>query len=631
MPDGNKHSPMKMLLVLINALALSPAPASSAPALIPLPASMRELDKPAFVIDADTAFVATGEAAREAAKIAGRLRICTGHELPVNAEGAGISMALDPALDARLGDEGYTLEASNSGVRIQAAGPAGLFYGGQTLLQLLPAEALSAGPAEGVEWTVPAVSIEDRPRFGWRGFMLDESRHFFGTEHVRRLLDGMAQHKLNLLHWHLTDDEGWRIEIRSYPKLTTVGAWRGSECEIPNAREEKYTRYGGFYTQDQIREIVAYAKARHIEIMPEVDMPGHSLAVLAAYPGMLPEGAGGGVSEQGFKRNALSPAKEETYRFVQSVFDELHEMFPFEYVHIGGDEVNEKTWKDCPQIKGLMEREKLADLKQVQVYFTRRLEKIFAERGKRIFGWNEILNDHLDRRTGIMAWTGSGPGYTAANKGFPVVMVPAQNLYLDMIHPGASDEPPAQDWAGSIDEHRIYSFDPPGAKDLTREAKDRILGVQAALWTEFVYPWKDEAIELATHSAHADYKTWPRLVALAEVAWTPQERREYEDFAKRNGLKEMRRLGFLGLEYRIPLPTATRDDGRVTIHPPFSGAEIRYTLDGSVPTNSSPEIDGPIETEDLTKLRARVFIDGRGGRMLTGPDILNPPPVRKPK
>lgn len=596
-------------------------PVSGGPALVPLPAMVEELPGDGYVLGAGTVVAAAGEAVEEAEALAGRLRGVTGHALPVAGEGAGVMLRLEPGLQELLGAEGYLLEAGPGGVRIEAAGRAGLFYGGQTLLQLLPAQVYGGKRVDGVEWRVPAVRIEDRPRFGWRGFMLDESRQFFGVEHVKRLLDAMAVHKLNRFHWHLTDDEGWRVEIKAYPKLTSVGAWRGSECALPNPREEKHKRYGGFYTQEQLREVVAYAKERHIEIMPEVDLPGHSLAIVTAYPEFLPEGAGGGVSAQGFRANALSPAKEEVYRFVETVFGELSAVFPFEYIHIGGDEVNHNAWKDCPQIKALMERERIANLHEVQVYFTQRLEKIFAARGKRIFGWNEVLDERLDRGTGILSWTGTAPGYQAARMGFPVVMAPGAHCYYDMIYPGAQGEPKSHWWAGPVSAARTYEFDPMAAGgNLPKEAKERILGVHAALWTEFVEPWKGDVLELPTYASHADYKTWPRLAALAEVGWTPQARRDYDDFERRLGLGSLGRLQQLGVHFRIPVPTATVKDGRIRVRLPFPGADVRYTLDGSVPGADSARVEGPVVLAggDPAKFRARTFFGGRGSTMLAG-------------
>ena len=342
---------------------------------------------------------------------------------------------------------------------------------------------------------------------------------------------------------------------------------------------------------------------------------------MTAYPELLPESARAGVSAQGLAGNALSPAKEETYQLIEKVFDELRTVFPFDYIHIGGDEVNHDNWKNCPRIKQLMEREKLANLHEVQLYFTKRLEKIFGARGKKIFGWNEVMDDRLERGTGIMSWTGTGPGYEGAKKGFPVVMAPGQHCYFDMGFPGTQGEPPSHSWAGLIDLAKVYAFDPLGdGGNLPQAAKDKILGVHAAMWAEYVSPWKGELIDMPTGSAHADYKIWPRLAALAEVGWTPQNLRQFAGFQQRLGPESLRRLGFLGVFYRIPTPTATHKAGMLTIHPPFPAAVVRYTLDGSVPNASSPQASGPIELagRDPAKLRARTFIDGRGSTMLAG-------------
>lgn len=613
---------IRQTLLLSCLSLLSPLASASPPGIIPVPSSIKEATGPGFEIQTGTSLVATGAEATEVANLlAAQLRKSTGFALPVAASGKGIAFQLDPALAPTLGKEGYSLESGPSGVRIAAATRAGLFYGSQTLLQLLPADALSPKTVSSTAWKIPAVRIHDQPRFAWRGFMLDEARHFFGTEHVKRLIDAMALHKLNRFHWHLTDDEGWRIEIKSWPKLTSVGAWRGTECALPNPRKETDKRYGGFYTQEEIREIVAYAKAREIEIMPEVDLPGHALAIVTAYPELLPEGKGGGVSAQGFTANAISPAKEQTYRFVEDVIKELGTIFPCEYIHIGGDEVNHAAWKDCPQIKELMQREKLSNLHEVQLHFTKRLEKMLSSHGKKIFGWNEILDDRLDRGTGIMAWTGTGPGYAAAKKGFPVVMAPGQHGYFDMIYPGAQGEPQSHWWAGPVDNARVYAFDPMrDGGDLPQAAKDKILGVHAALWTEFVMPWKGDVVELPTHASHADYKTWPRLAALSEVGWSQQANRDYQDFEKRLNRNALHRLGLLGITYRMPVPTATHKNGVITIRPPFAGADVRYTLDGSIPTAKSPKAEGPIPLagNDPSKLRARTFLDGRGSSMLAG-------------
>lgn len=614
---------MRLPFTLLAALALAPVLAHADVKVIPLPSSFKELRAAPFVLPPSAALVATGEAAAEAEKLAGVLRAATGYALPVKESGAGaIVLSLDPKLESALGKEGYRLESGPSGVRIAAAAPAGLFYGAQTLRQLLPPQAFSATPAQGVKWTVPAVSIEDKPRFAWRGFMLDDARQFFGVDYVKHLLDNMAAHKLNRFHWHLTDDEGWRIEIKSLPKLTEIGAWRGTECALPDVRDEKHKRFGGFYTQDQIREIVAYAKARHIEIMPEIDLPGHARAIVTAYPETLPTVVGGGVSAQGFKANVISPVRPEALAIVDKIYAEVAALFPFEYIHVGGDEVNHAVWKDCPQIKAHMEANGLRNLHEAQVHFTKRLEGVVAKHGKKLFGWNEVMDDKLDKGTGIMSWTGTGPGYHAVRKGYPVVMAPGPHAYLDMGYGGASGEPPTHWWAGDVTNARVYAFDPLGdGGNLKPEEKARILGVHGALWCEFVRPWKGDYVEFKTYGEAADYRVWPRLVALSEVAWTPQKKRAYDDFCSRLDASHYRRLAASGTHFRVPVPDAvTLKAGWIAIKGPYPGADLRYTFDGSVPTENSPKYEKPfpLDGRDPGRFRVRNFLDGRGSTLVSG-------------
>lgn len=614
---------MKRTALLLAALSLSPLTLEADTKLVPQPASMRVTDGAPYLIAPDAVIVGLGEAGSEAEVLAKQLRAATGYSLPVKNEGVGaITLTLDPKRADQLGKEGYSLQSNAGGVKIVAASPAGLFYGGQTLRQLLPPEAASPKVVAGVKWTVPVVSIEDQPRMAWRGFMLDEARQFFGMEYVKHLLDNMAAHKMNVLHWHLSDDEGWRVEIKSLPKLTEIGAWRGTECALPDVRKENHKRYGGFYTQEQVREIVAYAKERHIDIMPEFDLPGHARAIVTAYPEALPTKMGGGVSAQGFAGNVISPARPEALAIVDKIYDELAELFPFEYIHVGGDEVNHESWKDCPQIKELMEKEGLKNLHEVQVHFTKRLEEVVAKHGKKLFGWNEIQSEKLYRGTGIMSWTGTGPGYDAARKGFPVVMAPGPHCYFDMGYGGATGEPPSHWWAGDVSVARSYAFDPlADGGDLSADAKDRIMGVQGALWTEFVKPWKGDLVEFKTYGEHADYKIWPRLAAIAEIGWTPQERRNYEDFSSRLDLDYYRRLEANGTNFRIPVPDAvTLKAGWIQIKEPFPGADLHYTLDGTVPTEKSPRYEKPfaLDQRDPARLRVRTFIDGRGSTMVAG-------------
>jgi len=564
-----------------------------ASAQVPLPASLQS-GSGKFVLKANDAIQTNSPVAtKEAEKFAAALRVAAGLELKTGTAQARIRIGIDESLKAAEGEEGYKLSVTPDTVQLTAATASGLYHGIQTLRQLLPPAAFSITPVKGVEWSIGSVKIDDKPRFGWRGFMLDESRHFFGAEYVKHLLDAMAARKLNVFHWHLSDDDGWRIEIKSWPKLTEVGAWRGTECPLPNTREgETHKRYGGFYTREQIKEIVAYAAERHIDIMPEIDMPGHCLAVTTAYPETQPTtGDDSAASVQGVKGNVLSAAREENYKMIDDIFREVSELFPFQYIHIGGDEVNHAAWSKDPAIKALMERENLHGLGEVQGYFTRRLETIIGSHHRRLIGWNEILGGgKLLPDTTVMSWTGTGPGFDAARKGHPVVMAPGPFCYFDMGY-GGPDEPKGHSWAGMIETSKTYSFDPTAGGNLNPDQQARILGPHAAMWSEYV-----------TDAAGADYKIFPRLNALAEVGWTPQEARNWDDFAKRLGA-DLERMHYQGVAFRVPPPTALWKQGKAKLVAPFPGADLHFTTDGSKPTAASPKYDGLISISDPGKLR----------------------------
>jgi len=561
-------------------------------AQVPLPASFQQAQGK-FTLKADDQIqINSPAAAKEAEKLAEGLRLSTGFPLKVVSTEARVRVGMDESLTASVGKEGYQLNITTGQVQLTAADSEGLFHGIQTLRQLFPPAAFSPTKVDGVEWSAACTRIKDQPRFGWRGFMLDESRHFFGPDYVKHLLDAMAARKLNVFHWHLTDDDGWRIEIKSWPKLTEIGAWRGTECKLPNTREgESHKRYGGFYTQEQIREIVDYAAERHINILPEIDLPGHCLAVTTAYPETLPTVGDDTVSVQGVKSNVISPAREENYRMVDDIMREVASLFPFQYIHIGGDEVNHEAWSKDPAVKELMTREKLTNLSAVQNHFTRRLETIIGSHQRRMIGWNEILGGgKLREDTTVMAWTGTGPGFEAAKKGHPVIMAAGPFCYFDMGY-GGPDEPKGHWWAGNIETSKTYSFDPISGGNLTPDQQSLIMGPHSALWTEFV-----------TDANGADYKIFPRLCALAEVGWTPQDRRSWEDFSKRLG-PDLERLSHQGIAFRVPPPTATWKDGQARLIAPFAGADMRYTTDGSKPTAESTRYTAAIAIEDPAKLR----------------------------
>ena len=513
--------------------------------------------------------------------------------------------------EAPLGGEGYRLEVEPESIRILGSVPAGVFYGVQTLRQLLPAAIEGAGGAAGGRaWTVPCVLVEDRPRFAWRGALLDCARHFFPKSFVLRWIDILAMHKLNTFHWHLTDDQGWRIEIKKYPRLTEIGAWRvDREDEHWNAREPQRpgeaATYGGFYTQAEIREVVAYAAARHITVVPEIEMPGHAKAALAAYPELSCTGGPFTVPPGGYWpiTDVFCPGDERTFEFLEDVLAEVVELFPGPFVHIGGDEVDKAEWKRCPKCLARIKAEKLADEKELQSYFVRRIEKVLNARGKRLIGWDEILEGGLAPQATVMSWRGTEGGIAAAKAGHDVVMSPTSHCYIDYYQGNPAYEPPAI--GGYVPLGKVYAFEPV-PEVLTEAEAGHILGGQANLWTEYVPDGK-----------HAEYMALPRLAALAEAVWSPKDRRSWEDFAGRFGTL-MSRYGSAGLNaarsaYLVAIETAADPGAKravMTLSTEVPVPDIRYTTDGSDPGPSSKRYRKPLTLVKSTVVKAAAF-DGR--------------------
>ena len=446
---------------------------------------------------------------------------------------ADIHFSLNKMANNTIGKEGYQLSVSaNNGVTIMANEPAGLFYGTQTLLQLLPPAIESKSTVKNISWSVPVVEITDYPRFGWRGLMFDVSRHFFGVKDVKEFIDDMAAYKYNLLHMHLSDDQGWRIEIKSLPKLTSVGAWRvdktGTFGTFSNPEPDEPRNYGGFFTQSDIKEIVQYAKDRFINVMPEIDMPGHSLAAIAAYPdltctpGTYQVNSGErfmvwppGGHFYGLLDNTLCPANEKTFQFIDKVFTEIAQLFPFEYIHMGGDETARNFWEKSDAIKALMKRENLKNLDEVQSYFVKRVEKIINSKGKKLIGWDEILDGGLAPNAAVMSWRGMKGGIEAAKQNHEVVMSPTTYAYLDYMQGDVMIEPPVY---ATLRLSKSYEFEPvPDGVD-----PKFIKGGQANLWTEQVYNMR-----------HLRYMVWPRAFATAEVLWSPKTKKNWDHFYKK--------------------------------------------------------------------------------------------------
>ncbi|MGO8675605.1 MAG: beta-N-acetylhexosaminidase [Limisphaerales bacterium] len=515
------------------------------PGIVPLPLKM-EFRGGVFRLQAGTRILADANARETGRYLADRLGPATGWTLELGAAtepARGNIVLTTRGANAALGAEGYELVVEEDSVLIRAPAPAGLFYGVQSLLQLLPAKILAAKPEGSGDWTIQCVSIEDQPRFAWRGLLLDVSRHFFTKSEVEELMDLMALHKLNHLQMHLTDDQGWRIEIKRYPRLTEVGAWRkGIGFGLDPKASSAYGpdgRYGGYYTQADIRELVAYGASRHIAIVPEIEMPGHSSAALAAYPQFSCSGAGyttdvGG----GIFPGVYCPGNEETFDFLQNVLAEVIEMFPGKYIHIGGDEVPKGNWQKCPKCQARKSAQGLKNEKELQSYFVRRIEKFINSRGRSLMGWSEILEGGLAQNAAVMDWIGGG--VEAASAGHDVVMTPTTHCYFDYYQArNQAGEPRAI--GGFLPLDKVYSLEPMPA-ELDARLQSHVLGAQGNLWTEYVPSFK-----------HAQYMIFPRLCALAEVTWSAKDARNYADFARRLG-PHLERLDQLGVNYRKGRP-----------------------------------------------------------------------------
>ena len=508
------------------------------------------------------------------------------------------------ASDASLGNEAYTLEVGEKGVMIKSSSIAGEFYAIQTLLQMLPPdvyrEVSGANGMQLKEWALPYIKIIDSPRFAYRGSMFDVSRTFFDKAFILRHLDVMAYHKLNKFHWHLTDDNGWRIEIKKYPKLTQVGAWRGKNEALPPAYNSGPDSFGGYYTQQDIKEIVAYAAERNIEIIPEIDLPGHSKAIAVSYPEILCHHDEFIQSVQGEVGNVFCVGNEANYKMLDNIFKEVAALFPSQYINIGGDEVATANWKVCPSCQALMQKMGYDNEKQLMNYFVERMEKIAAKHGKKIAGWHDIVVGDISRDNLVVAWK-SRNATDAIMKGFPTVMQPAEYCYFDMKH---SLIERGHTWAAIVSVEKAYSFDPLSTFNLTDDQKKLVVGPAGGLWTEMLF--------FPPH--FADYQLYPRMCAIAEVGWTEQNLRNYEDFDGRLKESHFARMWNMGLKFRIPTPEIAASQNAagewsVYAESPYDNMVVRYTCDGTSPDCSSPIANGKITASDARKLRFATFFN----------------------
>ncbi len=556
-----------------------------------------------------------------------KLSKATAYVVKVKTSGKSvIQLQLNKTTDNTIGKEGYTLSVTSKNIRIKANSAAGLYYGAQSLVQLFPAAIESKDKVSKVKWQIPLIEITDYPRVGWRGMMLDVARHFFTVDEVKRFIDQMSRYKYNRFHWHLTDDEGWRIEIKSLPKLTEVGAWRvekvGNFGSFSDPLPDEPKNYGGFYTQDQIREVVKYAQERFIQVMPEIDVPGHSMAAIASYPELssVPEEAvnytvraGESIIDWTVKPrhiakidNNMSPANEFVYEFMDKVLTEVAQLFPFEYIHTGGDETTYNFWEKSPEIAALMNREGLTNMAEVQSYFGKRIEKIILSKGKKMMGWDEILEGGISPSTALMSWRGIEHGIIASNSGHYVVMSPNKFVYIDLMQGDISTEAPVY---SSLRLNQTYQFDPvpKGAN------ADFILGGQANMWAEQIYNYRQ-----------LEYMTWPRGLAASESLWSPLNRKDWNRFVSKTE-EQFKRFDFAETKYSPamydPIVSVKKNGDQyfVELNTEIDGLDIYTSFDNSTPDNFYPKYTNPqLIPKDASLMR---IITYRGkkpiGRLMT--------------
>ena len=491
-------------------------------------------------------------------------------------------------------EEGYELSVSPEKIVIRASSIKGSFYAVQTFMQLLPSTIY--GNATGFErWEVPSLKIVDSPRFAYRGAMMDVSRTFFGLDYIYKFIDWIAHHKINKFHWHLADDNGWRIEIKKYPYLTEKGAWRGPNEVIPSAYGSGNKRYGGFYTQDEVKEVIKYAAQRNIEIIPEIDMPGHSKAVIGSYPQTGCDNKTHFVSVNGETKNVWCVGNQDNYKMIDGIIKELAALFPSETIHIGGDEVNMDNWRECSICQAFMKEQGMKEEVELQNYFVRRVEAIVSKYGKKSGGWDEILDGgDLKDETIVYAWKSVGRAIESIKKGQPTVLQVGEYCYLDMKQ---SPLERGHNWAGVVTLEKTYSLDPFGTFNVTPEQEKLILGVQGGLWAEL----------LNKPVRFSEYQYFPRLCAIAEIGWTEQSQRDYNDFFYRLSKSHYERLFNMGIAFRVTPPSVTYCNNTLKVKLPYDWAVVRYTTDGSEPTNTSDIYRGDIVTYSPENFRFATF------------------------
>lgn len=572
-----------MLLAVSLATVSSLAPAVT---VIPKPLDLT-VGAGEFVFDPSTVIVAP-EGLGAARHLKDLMHRAPGLKLSVVSEsGSRHQVVFEKAAPSpTLGKEAYILHATPTRVTVKYSDPAGAFYAVQTIRQLLPSRIDSTNLADGVRWSIPSVTIRDKPRFGWRGMHLDVSRHFFDTDFIKEYIDWIAMMKMNVFHWHLVDDGGWRMEVKKYPKLTEIGAWRidtggkwpGGDWNYANIRfcmsPEDGPRYGGFYTQDEIKEIVRYAADRHIEVVPEIELPGHSLAVIAAYPELGCEGTPPGPRGKP-GANAYCAGLDASYRFLEDVLTETLALFPSKFVHIGADELDKRLWQKCPRCKAKVAQIGAKDMDGLQSYMVRYFDKWLASHDRRLIGWDEILEGGLADGATVMSWRGNAGGIEAAKQGKNTVMSPTTHCYFDYSYQNIPTE-------------HVYAWDPV-PKELTATQSKLVLGGQANVWTEYI----------ATEE-RCEEMVFPRAYAMSEVLWSDPKGRDWNEFGPRLN-SQLRRLNEMGVRYHLSTPDVEYDaiflqgEARVVVKNANAPAGVlRYTTDGTLPTPDAPKYTGPI-------------------------------------
>lgn len=503
--------------------------------------------------------------------------------------------------------EAYSLDISTKTIRIKATAAQGAFYALQTIYQLLPPDIYGKTKARVKEWSVQAAQIEDAPRFGYRGLHLDVCRHYFPLEFIRKFIDAMAIHKFNTFHWHLTDDQGWRIEIKKYPLLTEVGSRRAETMEgyyfenYPQKFDNK--PYGGFYTQAEAREIVAYARERFITVIPEIEMPGHAVAAIAAYPWLSCNRSALKVEPRwGIFDDVFCP-RDSTFAFLEDVLTEIMEIFPGKYIHIGGDECPKTRWKTCPDCQARIKALNLKDENELQSYFIHRIEKFLNGHGRQIIGWDEILDGGLAPNATVMSWRGVKGGIAAAQSGHDVIMTPTSFCYFDQYQSDPATEPTTI--GGFIPLKKVYFYEPVPA-ELTSEEAKHVLGAQANLWTEYM-----------PDTNRVEYMAYPRVSAMAEVLWSEKTNRNWNLF-RGNMAKEFKRLQIMGIQparafFEVQFQASATPEGQVvvTLDADNPNAEIRYTLDGTTATSKSKLYTEPLKLSESVTVKAVAVEKGK--------------------